>query len=306
MTSYPVPTRNALLVTPLLVALLLTTGPAKAEVARQGKLYPGGTLLEAPDVGVAFTVPEGWQALWPQGSEFLVMQPSDNQVMILAIVQEASEQEIRATMAAAIPLDSNVVLTPTSAVERRDGALEARYDVGGGQIPLKAWGGARASEHGVAVAFVLAAPADRLERHLPTARALIGSPDLFSAPAGAATATEDADQSGDRWDVYLKGRYLARYYTTTGYTDETHLWLCSDGTFIRSGAAGGFGGGASGAFQGGSSGRWQATGAGANGQLTLRFGDGSVAQHELFYDYDKDQLFVDGKRWLRGDNERCR
>ena len=87
-----------------------------------------------------------------------------------------------------------------------------------------------------------------------------------------------------------------RYYTDSGYTDEQHLWLCSDGTFARRGAAGGFGGGASGAFQSDSTGRWQATGAGANGTLTLQYSDGSVARHELYWDYEKNRLHLDGKR----------
>ena len=147
--------------------------------------------------------------------------------------------------------------------------------------------------------------------HEGAVQALVASTDL-GAPAAAPPPTSASGAAGgstgsdDRWDTYLKGKYIVRYYTATGYTDEQHLWLCSDGTFSRRGAAGGFGGGASGAFQADSTGRWTAAGAGEHGSLTLHYNDGSTAQHQLRWDYQKKELYVDDKRWLHGKNEVCR
>ena len=47
-------------------------------------------------------------------------------------------------------------------------------------------------------------------------------------------------------------------------------------------------------------------GRGGSGTLTLQFSDGTVARHELSWDYEKNRLFVDGKRWLHDTNQRCR
>ena len=105
------------------------------------------------------------------------------------------------------------------------------------------------------------------------------------------------------WQSYMRGRYIARFYTGSGYHEKTELWLCSDGRFSRSGEGGGFGGGASGAFQGGGSGRWSASGKqpGA-GELRLEHADG-IATYRLTL--EGGSLYLDGTKWLRGDNEYC-
>ncbi len=156
------------------------------------------------------------------------------------------------------------------------------------------------------MAYVLIAAPAILATYEPVVRALADGTDL-GAPETTAAAGAGGTPSGagDRWDTYLKGKYIVRYYTATGFTDEQHLWLCSDGSFARRGASGGFGGGASGAFQADSSGRWTATGAGEYGTLTLHYGDGSTVRHELRWDYEENKLYVDGKRWLHGENEYC-
>jgi hypothetical protein len=83
------------------------------------------------------------------------------------------------------------------------------------------------------------------------------------------------------------------------------MWLCSDGTFAYDSQGGGFGGGASGAARATGGGRWSATGAGRSGTLTLLWGNGERSTFALEYDYDRDRLYVDGERMLRGANERC-
>ncbi len=45
--------------------------------------------------------------------------------------------------------------------------------------------------------------------------------------------------------------------------------------------------------------------AGEYGGLTLHYGDGSTAQYEMRWDYQENRLYVDGKRWLHGENEFC-
>ena len=70
-------------------------------------------------------------------------------------------------------------------------------------------------------------------------------------------------------------------------------------------SGGGFGGGASGAFQSLDGGRWSATGAGANGTLQLDWSNGERSSWSLEYDYENGRTFVNGNRWLRGENQRC-
>ena len=298
---------SRLVLSTLPILALVATSAALAVAIQPGQLYSGGTRLEVAELGAAFTVPNGWRGTLPAGSEFFLMQPeNDPDVYILATGDRATRADLAATMGAPIALGDGLSLHPTEPVGARGEILTGRYDVRGGQVPLVGYGEAVVSSHGVAVAYVLIARAQSLAAHEATLRALTASTDL-GAPAAVAppASAQGSGSGGDRWDTYLKGKYIVRYYTATGYTDETHLWLCSDGTFSRSASAGGFGGGASGAFQGGSSGRWTATGAGADGTLILNYGDGSTARHALRWDYQENKLYVDGKRWLHDKNEYC-
>lgn len=304
----------------VLAVLCASTGAPAVEV-EPGQLYEEGTRLEASDLGVAFTIPQGWRGTLPNGSEVFVLQPvADPTVYILAMGEEATPDELASTMAAPIPLGNGLSLYPTGAVGKRDKALTGRYEVRGAPNPLVAYAEALTGPSSISVAYILIAAPALLSTHEPTVRALVASTSLGApasvvsgtggtggtgAAAGGGAGGKAGSGSADRWDAYLKGKYIVRYYTASGYTDEEHLWLCSDGSFQRRAASGGFGGGASGAFQGDSTGRWTATGAGGHGALTLHYGDGSQGQYQLRWDYQENHLYVDGKRWLHGDNDVC-
>jgi len=203
-------------------------------------------------------------------------------------------------------LGGGLTLHPIAEVVGRGGALVGRYEVRGAPQRLSAYSEAVSGERGVTVAFTLIAAPGSLAQHEAIVQTLVAGTDL-GAGDGAVTDREaaDTDDADGRWDVYLKGKHILRYYTATGFTEENYLWLCSDGTFRKRRQSGGFGGGASGAHQGEVTGRWTATGSGEYGRLTLRYGDGTTSEHELRWDYDKNKLYVDGKRWLHGTNDFC-
>ena len=296
------------------VAALATSSSGWAVEIQPGQVYAGGTRLEATELGVAFTVPSGWRGTLPAGSEVFVLQPdTDPQVHILAMGDRATRDELASIMAAPIDLGDGLFLDPTGAVVDRGEVLSGRYEVRGSPTRLLAYSEALAGPGGLSVGYLLIAAPASLAGYEPAVQALIASTEL-GAPAAPVPATPSAggnasggaaSGTGDRWDAYLEGKYILRYHTATGFTDEQHLWLCSDGTFQRRGASGGFGGGASGAFQNNSTGSWSATGAGEYGSLTLRHGDGTTSQYELRWDYQENKLYVDGKRWLHGENEVC-
>lgn len=300
--------RRALMAALFLLAVL---GSAQAVEIQPGQIYPGGTRLEVTGLGVAFRVPQGWRGTLPAGSEIFILQSDANpEIYILAMGEQATRAQLVSTMGAPIAIGSGLSLHPTADLVDRGEALIGRYEVRGAPSQLVAYSEALAGSNGVAIAFILIAAPALLTTYEADVQALIASTDL-GAPIPPPTAASESNPANtdaaaaDRWDLYLKGKHIIRYYTTTGYTEEHHLWLCSDGTFSRSAKSGGFGGGASGAYQGSSSGRWTATGAGEYGALILHFGDGSTFRYELRWDYEANKLYVDGKRWLHGKNQRC-
>jgi hypothetical protein len=218
---------------------------------------------------------------------------------MVVLADRLTEADARTQLAEPVDLGDGVVLTPSGEVhEIATGHLSAGFGVSGATSEMVATVDVRLTQAGLGVAFVLLSPPASAESHRATMREFALSLGVSEAPAPATTGS-------DEWEPYLRGRYLARFFTRTGYTESTELWLCSDGTFWLNDQSGGFGGGASGAFQRLGGGQWSATGAGADGTLRLWWSDGSEVTWPLEYDYAQDRLYIDGERFLRGENERC-
>lgn len=265
-----------------------------------GQIYEGGTSLSASAVGVTFTVPSGWRAGLPAGAEALVMERVAGGAMILVMAQDVAEADLMQEMSQNVDLGGGAFLQPIASPTRRaDGVLTADYTLLGGQVPGQGAAFTRIAETGVGVVFfAVDTTADRAGR---TAASRLVDSVRFEKPVAPTPAGAEGSAS---WSDYMRGRYIARYYSGSGYHEKTELWLCSDGTFHRSGDSGGFGGGASGAFTHGSAGRWSASGAQpAQGQLRLETSEG-VATYALALADGK--LLLDGVQWLRGENEVCR
>jgi hypothetical protein len=311
--------------TRLLVVLLFVvfSAPAPAAEIRQGQQYAGGTLLESSDAGIALRVPEGWHAAWPAGSEMLILAIPDGTGYIFVHVAEMNEGGATELMAQPVPLGDGIVLQPASSAGKdADGLISARYRVTGAPQPWTAQIKTRIGPHGVGAAFVTLGEPEKFDAIATTARALALATQFDKPVTPQPAVTQSGD--GANWQDYMRGRYVVRYYTGSGYTEEDHIWLCSDGTFHRSTASGGFGGGASGAFGGRANGRWQASGVtGAMGELALQYGPGAVTENSTTFGewteqsagYDRivfsleihnKKLYLNGKQWFRDSNQKCR
>lgn len=279
-------------------AALLMAPPADAQI-EIGRLYSGGEQISEPELGLRLTLPTGWHGrLTPDGEAF-VLGSEEGGGYIFVLADESTEAEARAQMTEPVDLGDGVVLRPAGAVQSvASGHLTAPYSVSGAQAELTGTMDVRLTQSGLGVAFILVSPAAEAERHREALRELAFSLGI-EEPAVQPAA------GGDEWEPYLRGKYLARFYTDTGYTESTEIWLCSDGAFHFSSQGGGFGGGASGAALSSGGGRWSASGAGATGTLLLEWGNGERSSWDLSYDYEQNRLFLNGERMLRGNNERC-
>lgn len=270
---------------------------AWAAELQPGVIYRGGDVVEVSQLGVALKVPEGWVGALPSGSELFVLEASNGKNMILVYAAQSSEAELRQTLSTVIHLDG-YALQPIKALEKANGVWTGDYKI----VP---------AANGVTVARVLA------KNRGQTSVALIAldrTGDTFSARQAKAMVKQIKIQKvkpsprqkagANSWTEYMSGRYIARYVTRSGYTEETHLWLCSDGTFTYSDSSGGFGGGASGAYQKSHGGRWRAQGKlPGQGNLILESGSGQTYRFGLALENRK--LYLDGNQWLRDSNQRC-
>ncbi len=220
------PAALAGLVAGLAAFFAIASPPATAVEIAPGQVYEGGTSLTASNVGVTFAVPSGWRAGLPAGAEALVMERVAGGAMILVMAQAISESELRQEMSQNVDLGGGAFLSPLAPPNRRsDGVLTADYQLIGGQVPGQGAAYTRIGGSGVGVVFfAIDTGSERLAR--AEANRLIDRVE-FSAPVvPEATVGEGAAA----WSDYMRGRYLARFYTGSGYHEKTELWLCSDGT----------------------------------------------------------------------------
>lgn len=285
----------------ILVAALTGTVSIAAAQIQPGRIYTGGETISDPESGLQLTLPKGWRGgLSPDGESFLLESGGGGAHMVV-IADELSEAEARQQMAEEMDLGGGVTLTPTGSIrEVASGHLGADYSVAGASAELLGTVDVRLTQTGLGIAFILLSPPDAAASHREAMQEF-----AFSLGVGERQAPAAAAGGNDQWEPYLRGMYMARYFTRTGYTESTELWLCSNGTFSYNSQGGGFGGGASGAAQGRGQGRWSATGAGATGTLILRWSSGGQTTLNLRYDYQQERLYVNDQRWLRGKNEHC-
>jgi hypothetical protein len=290
--------RHSLVIPIGALAVLGVASLASAQI-EPGRIYAGGEQLSDPELGLRLTIPAGWRGgLSPDGESLQLRSDAGGSFMVV-LADEMTEADARARMAEPVDLGDGVVLTPRAEVRTiASGHLSAPYSVSGTQVELASVVDVRLTPAGLGVAFILLAPPGAIEAEQEALREL----------ALSLGVKEPAVQAGgnDEWQPYLRGKYLARFYTATGYTESTELWLCSDGSFQYDSQGGGFGGGASGAAQSTGGGRWSATGAGKTGTLVLQWGNGERSTLSLEYDYEANRLYVNGERMLGGPNEVCR
>lgn len=288
---------------------------------KQGVIYQAGTLVESSELGAAFNIPQGWQGAWPPGTEFFVLESSNLQANMFMLFDTLSKQQLSEQMSQTIALDGGIALQPQGAPTSKNKLLSGRYTVIGSPQSMQAYVVARELRTGLSVALIALsrASASQVDQVADSLLAAMQSRAVkLAQPQLSNTA------GGQSWQEYMRGRYIARFYTGSGYHEKQELWLCSDGTFYSSFNAGGFSmSGASGAIENGGRGLWKAQGSTAGtGTLILQFGAGKVSQgsapgfdwsessaggerrvHQLALN---DKLYLDNKQWLRGDNNYCR
>src|ERR1700687_3085396 len=115
------------------VAVLL--GWSGAPVASGDELVPNrtyaaGTPMEAPSLGVAFVMPQGWVGKFAQDakSQVVVMGSNTIEGVGLAILQAGrSPAQVAATLAESQDLGAGVVLRPTGQPDRQGSFISNRY-----------------------------------------------------------------------------------------------------------------------------------------------------------------------------------
>lgn len=302
-----------------IVVLLVLSKAALAVEVQQGVVYGGGTHIESSQVGVSFTIPQGWQGAWPNGSQFFILESSTLKANLFLMFDQVSKQKLQQIMSQTIPLDSGISLQPLAKPVPFGDRIEARYSVMGSPQAMDAFVSGRELRPGFSVAVIA------LSQGNGKAVEQMASKIISAMETKAIASPQQAKTSGggQSWQDYMKGRYIARYYSGSQYSEKEQLWLCSNGVFYSSFNAGGYSmNGASGASANSGQGRWRAEGnVTGTGTLILQFGAGKVVEgHAPGFDWTessaggeqwtyqldlKDKLYLNNTQWLRGNNDYC-
>ena len=253
--------------------------------------------LELP-AGLTLAVPQGWRGAVADAATASLAGP-DGDSTILVVMKTETREQIEAELAAPLDLGRGIVLTPSAAPQKADDDYLADYAVAGTPRPARGVLRIKVLADGRAIALVGVVP----EAAVEDTRRIEG--EIMAASLAHAPVALQAAEAGS-WGEYLRGRYLAMFYSGGTYHEKHELWFCSDGTYASAMDGGGFTADvASGAFGSNATGTWSATGdLSAEGSITMIRSDGQQGQARV--QMGADGLYLNGARWLRGDNNRCR
>ena len=183
------------------VLALLCAGlalPASAEVLQAGGVYSAGTTLEAPQYGVAFTLPEGWIGALPPGSALVLMKAErkDVEAYIYAGIERMTLEQARSMMQGDLDAEGDVVFHPRGELRAEGSTLSGEYSVTGSENVTEGWVRTLLSEQGWAVSFLAHSSPDHVEILQRALDAICRSVEL-SEPAEDGASTREAPPGGD-------------------------------------------------------------------------------------------------------------
>jgi hypothetical protein len=298
------------------VAFALGAGVAAAfgEPLAPNRTYAGGTRVEAPNLGVAFVIPEGWAGKFGQDATNQVVVMGSNTLagVGLAILQAGqSAAQLAASLAEPQDLGDGVVLRPSAAPDQQGSRITARYQnnvyVGRALAVL--------GPTGNSVIFFFTGPLKNEDAYGQLVEGMAQSAS-FGAPAQASAQPETGDGggAGQAWSQRLTGQVL-HYFSTYnsgggggGMATHRVLHLCGDGRFSYSGDSSLTmnvpGASAAGGGRSGSRGQWRIESpTPTTAVLVLTAEGGSPMRWPLRYDGEK--TFLNGQRWLRAKSDVC-
>ncbi|MEO8001512.1 MAG: hypothetical protein ABI644_06510 [Arenimonas sp.] len=244
--------------------------------------------------GLTLYAPTGWTAQ-PALASKVVLANVVNDSLIVASLDPGDISLAGPELTNGITMANGVFLRPTGTPRLAGGIYSNTFIATGTPTQARAVVMIRATNGGRLISLIGLAPPARIEVITKVMSAMLASAKVEPAKAPS--------MNGELAS-YLKGRYLVRFYSGNGYSEKHEIWLCSNGEFRSRFDGGGFTQGvASGAFAGSHTGRWSALGVRANGSLSLAASDGSVSRFDIRE--ASDGLMLNGKKWMRGQNQLC-
>lgn len=287
----------------LMIVFLLQHANAATEIS-PGVLYQESTHLKVSSFGIEFQVPKNWQAILPEGSELLIMEPIGVVArLIISATPNSNAQTIKQVLLQNQTLDTTTELTPIGKVSFVKGLYRQSYEITGDN-PQNLVASAQVKLGNNQTAFFVVMIEPKSQNLTQKVVDQLFDSTVFSSPKTEAEIQQEAN-SNINWDESIRGRTLRYLYTGGGQHIEKKMNLCSDGSFYYTDSGGYVSGGFSAATDLGEQGRWTIS----QNQLKLNWMDGSQSQFGLSRRYvarwDEWGTFINNERWFNVHNETC-
>ena len=108
-----------------------------------------------------------------------------------------------------------------------------------------------------------------------------------------------------QWQTLLRGKHLTYFYTASGFSERTDIYLCPSGGFLYRSDTSSLSNSGSGVVGANSDGRWEISPSGG-GSLTLRFGNGTVRHYRISRRQAGNEIGLNGNRYFVQAHNVCR
>lgn len=104
----------------------------------------------------------------------------------------------------------------------------------------------------------------------------------------------------------FRGKHLLYFYTTSGFSERTDIYLCQSGAFIYRVNSSSLSASGSGAIGGNSDGRWRIASSAGSANLILQFNNGSTRQYSISARQASNEVGLNGKKFFVQNHNQCR
>lgn len=117
-------------------------------------------------------------------------------------------------------------------------------------------------------------------------------------------AKSQTTEAANQWQTFLRGKHLIYFYTTSGFSERTDIYLCSSGGFVFRSDASSLSNNGSGAVGANSDGNWKISPNGAS--LILEFRNGTTREYKISRRQGNNEIGLNGNRFLIQTQNECR
>lgn len=192
---------------------------------KPGQLYPAGSPLWGPRIGVKATVPENWNGLLPRDEEIFLLSSTNSFAEIFVMGSENdSFDSIKERWKKGVELGNNIFVKADGEPMLRGGDILAANLTANNSTGTKGYIEAKCGPFNVCLISMMTSDPQNYERNKK------GVQEFMDGVQFEKPSTENPYTNFD-WDPFLRNKQLVTFAFDDRSSKETIINLCADGTF---------------------------------------------------------------------------